>query len=166
MFPLTTGNTDIATLQGKYEEIITSLDIPVQVFISTGNDHYRKPNTEMWRYMERQCNGGISIDPLQSVYVGDAAGRPKDWIKGKGKDFSCTDRMFAANVGVSFYTPENFFQGIAEAGFDWRSLDVKEFLESTNGKSLPEKLHSDVSIYSSILQYISVYSYRVKRWCY
>lgn len=28
---------------------------------------------------------------------------------GKKKDFSCTDRKFAANVGISFYTPEEIF---------------------------------------------------------
>jgi len=35
------------------------------------------------------------------VYVGDAAGRAKAWAPGKPKDFSCSDRMFAANIGIS-----------------------------------------------------------------
>ena len=37
------------------------------------------------------------------MYVGDAAGRPKEWAPGKPKDFSCSDRKFAANLGVSEY---------------------------------------------------------------
>lgn len=37
----------------------------------------------------------------QSIYVGDAAGRMKGWAKDKPKDFSCSDRMFAANIGIS-----------------------------------------------------------------
>ena len=40
------------------------------------------------------------------MFVGDAAGRAKGWAPGKPKDFSCTDRMFAANAGVQFATPE------------------------------------------------------------
>ncbi|XP_003388985.1 PREDICTED: bifunctional polynucleotide phosphatase/kinase-like [Amphimedon queenslandica] len=137
------GNTTIKELQDKYEDIINSLDIPVQIFISTGNDHYRKPGPLMWEYMEKNCNGGTSIDQSSSLYVGDAAGRKKDWIKGKPKDFSCSDRMFAANVGVPFYTPETFFQGLKEAGFEWGSLNVTEFLKTTQGKIQPEKLHRD-----------------------
>ncbi len=36
----------------------------------------------------------------ECLYVGDAAGRAKEWAPGKPKDFSCSDRMFAANIGV------------------------------------------------------------------
>lgn len=46
------------------------------------------------------CNKGVVVDEKESFYVGDAAGRPKNWAPGKNKDFSCTDRMFAANVGI------------------------------------------------------------------
>ena len=149
------GNTSIKELQDKYEDIINSLDIPVQIFISTGNDHYRKPGPLMWEFMEKNCNGRVSIELSSSLYVGDAAGRNKDWIKGKPKDFSCSDRMFAANVGVAFYTPETFFQGLKEASFEWRSLNVKEFLKTTQGKEPPEKLHSDVS--TGIIAYCSIF---------
>lgn len=34
------------------------------------------------------------------MYVGDAAGRDKEWSPGKPKDFSCDDRKFAANIGA------------------------------------------------------------------
>ena len=46
-----------------------------------------------------------------SLYCGDAAGREVGWSAGKKKDFSCSDRLFADNVGVKFYTPEEFFLG-------------------------------------------------------
>ncbi len=41
---------------------------------------------------------GYHLDKEQSFFVGDAAGR-------KG-DFAGTDRKWALNVGIKFYTPE------------------------------------------------------------
>jgi len=47
-----------------------------------------------------------------SFFCGDAAGRParigssSQKIK---KDHSCCDRLFAMNIGLKFYTPEEYF---------------------------------------------------------
>ena len=54
----------------------------------------------MWKYFEEHYNGGVKVDLTESLYVGDAAGRPNGWKSGQKKDFSCSDRMFAANVGI------------------------------------------------------------------
>ena len=48
-------------------------------------------------------------DYKTSFFVGDAAGRPANPMTGKTKDFKCTDRLFAINAGLTFYTPEEFF---------------------------------------------------------
>lgn len=42
----------------------------------------------------------LQVDLKKSRYVGDAAGRAKNWAPGKPKDFSCSDSMFAANIGI------------------------------------------------------------------
>jgi hypothetical protein len=42
----------------------------------------------------------------KSFFCGDAAGRKRS--NGK-KDFSCSDRLFAINLGLKFYTPEERF---------------------------------------------------------
>ena len=139
------GKQDVKSLIGKFEDIINDIGIPIQVFISTGSSHFRKPSTEMWKFMAENCNGGTLIDLKESIYVGDAAGRAKNWAPGKPKDFSATDRMFAANIGCTFATPEAFFLGEPEAKFEWHSLCVEEFLASQKGQKAPEKLHSDVS---------------------
>lgn len=134
----------VKELCSKFEDITAAVGIPIQVFMSTGNSHYRKPSVAMWRYMEEHCNGGIKVKPAESLYVGDAAGRAKNWAPGKPKDFSSGDRMFAANVGARFHTPEGFFLGEAEAPFEWNALDPAAFLSSRAEQKLPESLHSDV----------------------
>lgn len=135
----------IKELGTKFEAIINAIGVPIQVFMCTGNSHYRKPSVEMWRYMETHCNGGVKINRETSLYVGDAAGRAKNWAPGRSKDFSSADRMFAANVGVQFHTPEEFFLGEPEAEFEWKSFDPRAYLESISGLKPPHHLHSDVS---------------------
>ena len=141
------GITDVKIVTKKIGNIIDAVGIPIQVFISTGFDHYRKPSPEMWKYMADNCNGGISIDLSKSLFVGDAAGRPENWKPNVSrKDFSCGDRKFALNVGIQFYTPEEFFLGEKPyADFEWRSINPKEFYDEVKDEKAPDKLHVDVS---------------------
>lgn len=68
------------------------------VYVANKSDTYRKPHTGMLdAFMDD--NGAVT----DIFYVGDAAGR-------KG-DFSDSDRKFAHNCGIQFYTPEEFFLG-------------------------------------------------------
>lgn len=69
------------------------------VFAATGaNSFYRKPNYAMWQTLN---NYKKDINLTSSFYVGDAADRPQD--------FSSSDKEFASNIGISFYTPEEIF---------------------------------------------------------
>ena len=124
------GHTDFKTVAKKIGNIIDAAGIPIQVFASSGYDHYRKPSTEMWKYM-----------------VGDAAGRPKNWKPNTSKDFSCGDKKFALNIGIQFYTPEEFFLGEEPcAKFEWMTIDPKVFYEKVKDEKAPDKLHADVSV--------------------
>ena len=51
---------------------------------------HRKPNIGSYKWLNAEGSGGVKVQEF--TYVGDAAGRPKNWAPGKKKDFSCSDR--------------------------------------------------------------------------
>jgi len=101
----------------------------MQAFVAAATNHWRKPNTTMWDYMIENLNGGIKPDLPNCIFVGDAAGRPKEWKKGAKKDFSCGDRAFANNIELPFKTPEEFFFNEEPVKFVWDSIDPAEVLK-------------------------------------
>uniref|UniRef100_A0A8C9VMC5 Polynucleotide kinase 3'-phosphatase n=1 Tax=Scleropages formosus TaxID=113540 RepID=A0A8C9VMC5_SCLFO len=104
--------------KSKVEDVLATLKLPIQVFAATASGIYRKPVIGMWEHLCQKANDSITVDKLQSFYVGDAAGRPVNWAPGKKKkDFSCSDRLFALNIGLQFHTPEEFFLGWKPAPF-------------------------------------------------
>lgn len=107
------GKIKLDDFKGKIKQIVAKLGIPIQVFIAVGDGLYRKPRTGMWEHLKNEMNCGVRVQEDRCFFVGDAAGRPET---GKGvtkqrKDHSLADRLFAANVGISFYTPEVHFLG-------------------------------------------------------
>eukprot|EP01061_Rhynchopus_euleeides_P033931 TRINITY_DN574_c2_g1_i1.p1 TRINITY_DN574_c2_g1~~TRINITY_DN574_c2_g1_i1.p1 ORF type:complete len:594 (+),score=184.10 TRINITY_DN574_c2_g1_i1:188-1783(+) len=105
-------------IKAKIIDIEASLGFPIDAFLATAKDAFRKPNTGMWELMEETI-GFTAEDRSGCLYVGDAAGRTVPTLGGKKKDFSCSDRKFAHNVGVRFLTPEAYFKGIKPAPFSW-----------------------------------------------
>lgn len=124
------GKLTVRALKERLEGFMRHVgtDLKFLIFAAPNEDHFRKPSTGMWNHLREQVLKGLSIDMGSSIYVGDAAGRPKDWAKGKKKDHSCGDRKFALNVGIQFATPEAYFLGHKEytkwtlQGFDIKSL--------------------------------------------
>uniref|UniRef100_A0A4W5M2X5 Polynucleotide kinase 3'-phosphatase n=1 Tax=Hucho hucho TaxID=62062 RepID=A0A4W5M2X5_9TELE len=113
--------------KSKVENILKTLQLPVQVFVASGPGIYRKPVMGMWEHLCEKGNGGVAVDKSQSLYVGDAAGRPVNWAPGKKKkDFSCSDRLFALNLGLQFHTPEEFFLGWKTAPFSLPPFDPRK----------------------------------------
>eukprot|EP00099_Drosophila_melanogaster_P022340 NP_649792.3 uncharacterized protein Dmel_CG9601 [Drosophila melanogaster] len=107
------GKINLDDFKVKIKHIVAKLGVPIQVFIAIGDGFYRKPLTGMWQHLKSEMNDGVEIQEDRCFFVGDAAGRPET---GKGatkrrKDHSLVDRLFAANVGISFYTPEVHFLG-------------------------------------------------------
>jgi len=123
------GKQKCSDITGKIQDLAKNIGVPITGFIAGGKDRWRKPNTDMWTHFVRKFNGG-SVDMKNCIYVGDAAGREKRKDKfDRPRDFSCSDRKYAKNIGIRFATPEAFFYGEKEAPFVWRSLNPAEWLK-------------------------------------
>lgn len=98
--------------------MLSQLDLPTTVYAATARDIFRKPRAGMW---EQVCQDydipADEVDLAGSVFVGDAGGRTAQLKNGEtgaaavAKDFSCSDRNLAHNVGITYKTPEEFFLG-------------------------------------------------------
>ncbi len=83
----------------KHEQIqivAKSLDIPVFIVIATEKSEY-KPNPILFN----TPFGENTINEEESFFVGDALGRKSD--------FSDSDKVFAENIGITWYSPEDIF---------------------------------------------------------
>jgi DNA 3'-phosphatase len=102
-------HNNINHIKYLFELFIKDLEIPIVAFFSTSKNKYTKPCTNIWNLMElfyqkekKQINKNLSI------FVGHKAGRI-NLVNKKSIDYSCLDRSFASNIGISFFTPERFF---------------------------------------------------------
>lgn len=99
----------IPSFKEKIDNIVHKIGIPIQVFLATRRDIYRKPLPGMWNSLLKLTDEEINMD--KSFFVGDAAGRKKNWAPHKAKDHSVADRLFTFNINLKFYTPEEYFLG-------------------------------------------------------
>ncbi|KAI0008953.1 PNK3P-domain-containing protein [Xylariaceae sp. FL0662B] len=123
----------VPNFKQKCAAILAQLDIPTTLYAATGRDTFRKPRTGMWAELCADCGLAASeVDLAHSLFVGDAGGRTAQLRDGYGgggtvpKDFSCSDRNFAHNVGVAYQTPEEFFLGAPPREFS-RDFDLAAY---------------------------------------
>ncbi|KAI9598403.1 polynucleotide kinase 3 phosphatase-domain-containing protein [Syncephalis fuscata] len=144
-----TTNPKKLVFKEKLERVLAQLNVPVQVYAALQKDIYRKPRIGMWDSMmigQRK----IIVDTSKSFYVGDAAGRPFDWAPGKAKDHSDCDRKFAGNIGLPFYTPEEYFMKETPAIFSMDGINPKEYIErefpTLDATSIVSQLSNDLEV--------------------
>ncbi|KAG9318286.1 polynucleotide kinase 3 phosphatase-domain-containing protein [Chiua virens] len=98
-------------------------DVPFRLFAACAKDGYRKPMPGVWYELERIFKEQhVEIDRKDAFFVGDAAGRPGD--------FASTDRKWAINIGIPFYTPEEYFLGLPKAPYKLPGFHISSLPES------------------------------------
>ncbi|KAK5110111.1 hypothetical protein LTR62_006245 [Meristemomyces frigidus] len=107
------GMRSLNNFKGKVTAVLNALELPITMYAASGPDLYRKPRVGMWQQLLKEygLTNESDIDRDSCLFVGDAAGREADKSSGARKDHACSDRDFAANVGLPFHTPEEYFLG-------------------------------------------------------
>jgi bifunctional polynucleotide phosphatase/kinase len=124
--------------------VLAQLGIPTTLYAATAKDIFRKPRAGMWAEMLEDYElAATDVDMGQSFFIGDAGGRVAKIANGKvvvPKDFSCSDRNLAHNIGIHYSTPEEYFLGEAPREFT-RDFDPAQHpFPSESGKSPEERL--------------------------
>lgn len=140
----------VTDFKGKVDAVMNHLDLPITLYAATAKDLFRKPRTGMWDQMlkDHDLTTTDAVDIEGSVFVGDAGGRT---VSGHRKrDFSCSDRCvleepeeclnadqgrdMAANAGIPFRTPEEYFLKEEARPFA-RTFDPGAYLNNAQAKS-------------------------------
>lgn len=118
----------VVNFKQKCNAILAQLNLPTTVYAATEKDIFRKPRTGMWAEICRDYGlGEDEVDLAGSLFVGDAGGRNPLKSQGSGtKDFSCSDRNFAHNVGIPYHTPEEYFLDEPPSQFS-RDFDLESY---------------------------------------
>ncbi|KAI4147421.1 MAG: hypothetical protein LQ341_001801 [Variospora aurantia] len=125
----------LANFKSKANAVFNQHDIPIVLLAATARDKYRKPRVGMWTELleEFDLDSREGPDIGGSFFVGDAGGRAAR--SGAKADHSCSDRNFAANVGIDFKTPEEFFLHEPPHPFT-RDFDPTIYLDPADSTSL------------------------------
>jgi bifunctional polynucleotide phosphatase/kinase len=80
----------------QIQYVMQTLQIPVFIVVASDKCDY-KPNPQLYNVLV----GTTNVTKEHSFFVGDALGRKGDWAN--------SDKVFAENIGLKCYSPEEFF---------------------------------------------------------
>ncbi|ETI22171.1 polynucleotide kinase 3'-phosphatase [Cladophialophora carrionii CBS 160.54] len=124
---------DMASLtnfKSQLSAVLHQLDLPISVYAATGQDKYRKPRIGMWEAVlgDYDLRAEGAVDMTKSFYIGDAAGREK--TDKRRKDHATSDsRDLAANIGIKFQTPDEYFLNAPPEPYD-HVFEPSRYLQS------------------------------------
>jgi bifunctional polynucleotide phosphatase/kinase len=122
------NDTQKEDFKTKINNVIKYLELHnnnIRVYVSLKKDNNRKPNIGFLNLLNYQNKKKI-------FYIGDAAGRKND--------FACTDRKFAKNADIQFFTPEEIFIGKDKNNnFNWDYPKLPKII-TNNNSNLVENL--------------------------
>lgn len=107
-----TGSRDAT--KAVLDEFVKKLNIPLIAVFNQRYNCYHKPCTNVWKLIEKTyiVKTKLELDIKSSYYCGSLAGR--------GDSEASTDRAFASNAGINFFTPIELFCGAPATPYTWR----------------------------------------------
>ena len=134
------GKVKKSDFEFKIKKIYEKLKIPILFLAATEDDKFRKPRIGSWRYLKKLDD--VRVSKKKSFYVGDMAGRLKhNKLKADRTD---SDRKFAYNAKIKFYTPEMFFKNEVEREWKFKGY----LLDNNHDKKFNIKSKDEVIIIS------------------
>jgi bifunctional polynucleotide phosphatase/kinase len=126
----------------KISSIQKELNFPILAYIAFKDDIYRKPRIGCWKDFKN--NYKIKINKKESFYVGDMAGRIKN--EHFKKDRNDSDRKFARNIKIKFFTPEMFFKNEKER--EWIYNNYKLNYINSESNSIINPINKEILLIS------------------
>jgi bifunctional polynucleotide phosphatase/kinase len=155
--PVASLKSKVSNFKQKCGAILNHLNIPITIYAATAHDIFRKPRSGMWREIceDNDLQDG-DIDLANSFFVGDAGGRiaqlkgENGGVSATAKDFSCSDRNFAHNIGLRYMTPEEYFLGQQAREFS-RDFDLATYsftdMRAVSDLSYEKKNKMDIVVF-------------------
>ena len=99
--------------------------------IRVGSSHFLSPVSTCYKKRQQKKNWEKFKGNYFYLFIFWTLYLKNNTHSGRKKDHSCSDRKFAANIGIKFYTPEEYFEKMKSFNrFDWGSVNPKTLISS------------------------------------
>ncbi len=119
----------IDSIKHKLEEFLELQKIPILAFFALKPNRLSKPHTGLWRLLNAYYAAKGKVKIHKACVVSDNGGRIIENVKKNGKvtitaDISDTDRAFATNIGIPFFTINEYLDNVKKEKFTWSNRSL------------------------------------------